>query len=287
ALDSVTIDLHADGEEIESAVLSEAGDWKHIFTDLPKENDAGDEIEYTVVEEYLENYESEVTGDATNGYTVTNTEKEEPVDIDRLYGDLRYDTAIEISQEHWEDGALKGEAVILARGDDFADALAGVPLASAIDSPILLVPSGSSEVEKAIVEEVYQEVDRLGASEVYILGEEEAVPVQVEKQFNNTMRLAGDTRTETAVAIADWLVDHGHADGENVVVANGYDFPDALAVASPAAQNNLPILLTQADTLSEATAEALEGLGANEVVVQESYTVGGEKVVSADVFDDL
>src|SRR5699024_11365450 len=64
ALDSVTIDLLADGEKAHSVVLSEEGDWKYVFTDLPKENDAGDEIEYSVVEEDLDNDESEETGDA-------------------------------------------------------------------------------------------------------------------------------------------------------------------------------------------------------------------------------
>src|SRR5699024_4272974 len=61
----------------------------------------------------------------------------EPKEVDRLKGKDRYRTALEISQNGWEDGALEGGSVILARGDDFADALAGVPLADALDSPIL------------------------------------------------------------------------------------------------------------------------------------------------------
>src|SRR5699024_97448 len=64
-------------------------------------------------------------------------------------------------------------------------------------------------------------------------------------------------------------------------------FSAVLSITYHEVKNYLPILLTLADTLSESTAEALEGLGSDEVVVQESYAVGGEKVVSADVFDEL
>src|SRR5699024_688979 len=45
--------------------------------------------------------------------------------VKRLDGELRYDTAIDVSQEGWDSA----DTVILARGDEFADALAGVPLA--------------------------------------------------------------------------------------------------------------------------------------------------------------
>src|SRR5699024_8467066 len=80
----------------------------------------------------------------------------EPVDpIDRIAGDTRYDTAIEISQDGWEDGALEGEQVVLARGDDFSDALAGVPLAHALNSPILLIPTDPIDrIDNLVAEEI-------------------------------------------------------------------------------------------------------------------------------------
>src|SRR5699024_10617949 len=217
----------------------------------------------------------------------------EPKEVDRLKGDLRYDTAIEISHDGWEDGALEGEQVVVAQGDDFADALAGVPLAKAMDSPILLVPSGASDDNPYDVN-VKEEMDRLGAeSEVIIVGSN-AASEDTEKKLNgeNSLnddknRLSDDTRVGTAVEIADWLVDNGFATGDEAVVANGYDFPDALSVASPAAQNNLPILLTKVEELSEGTADALNGLGEKEVSVKSTYAIGGEKVVSENVLNAL
>src|SRR5690606_17537328 len=44
----------------------------------------------------------------------------EPKDLERIFGQSRYDTAIEISQA-WEDDSV--DTVIVARGDDYADAL--------------------------------------------------------------------------------------------------------------------------------------------------------------------
>ena len=74
AADSVTIRLLADGQEKESIVLTEEGEWKHIFNDLPKyDRNDGHEIEYTVQEDPLENYVIGISGTASNGYTITNT----------------------------------------------------------------------------------------------------------------------------------------------------------------------------------------------------------------------
>lgn len=60
---------------------------------------------------------------------------------ERLAGLNRYETAIEISQAAFpEDDSV--DNVVLARGDDFPDALAGVPLANDLEAPILLTRTG-------------------------------------------------------------------------------------------------------------------------------------------------
>jgi hypothetical protein len=64
---NVTVRLYADGREIDRAVLTEAGAWAHTFTDLPK-YDGEAEINYTVTEDQVEGYDTEI-----NGYNVINT----------------------------------------------------------------------------------------------------------------------------------------------------------------------------------------------------------------------
>jgi len=70
--------LLADGEEVESVDLSEETDWTHTFTDLPLvDEETGEEIAYTVEEVEIAGYEVAIDGSAKEGFTVTNTEKEE------------------------------------------------------------------------------------------------------------------------------------------------------------------------------------------------------------------
>src|SRR5699024_11816964 len=77
AEDEVTIHLLADGDKVDEVTLSEGNDWTHTFTDLPVVHDIKDEkaIEYTVEEVEIDGYKSEVTSDAKEGFTVTNTQK--------------------------------------------------------------------------------------------------------------------------------------------------------------------------------------------------------------------
>lgn len=73
--DSVKIRLYAGETEMDSVVLTKANGWQHTFTNLEKYKD-GEEIKYSIKEDVIENYKSEITGDATSGYVVKNTNTE-------------------------------------------------------------------------------------------------------------------------------------------------------------------------------------------------------------------
>lgn len=74
ATESVTINLVADGNEVDRIVLNEKNNWQHTFADLPKyDSKDGHEIVYTITEDALADYKTEISGDAQNGFTVTNT----------------------------------------------------------------------------------------------------------------------------------------------------------------------------------------------------------------------
>ncbi|MFP3339117.1 cell wall-binding repeat-containing protein, partial [Micrococcus sp. SIMBA_131] len=91
----------------------------------------------------------------------------------RLSGKDRYETAIEISNEGWE----QADTVVITRGDGFADALAGAPLAYKYDAPILLTENHSMD------REVQKEIKRLGASKAIVLGGSGAVSNYVAYQL--------------------------------------------------------------------------------------------------------
>lgn len=71
---SVKIRLLADGVDTGSAItLEESNGWKGSFDNLRRFTADGKEITYTVAEDAVDGYSSEIAGDATNGFTVTNT----------------------------------------------------------------------------------------------------------------------------------------------------------------------------------------------------------------------
>ncbi|WJV30935.1 cell wall-binding repeat-containing protein [Rossellomorea sp. AcN35-11] len=221
-------------------------------------------VDFEVFTSYIEN------NDPVSPVVEDRIVQEEAPEVTRLTGDTRYETAVEISKNGWETS----DTVILARGDSFPDALAGAPLAYKHDAPILLTEKGSLNAATK------EEIIRLGAKNVIILGGKGAVSQYVEYQLEgmdlDVDRIAGDDRWETAVNIAASL----GGTPEKAVVANGKNFPDALAIASYAAKNGYPILLTDSDKLPSETSKALKG-------IDSTIVVGGEAAVSEKVFKSL
>ena len=71
--DEVKVNLKNGDTVIDSITLSESNGWKGSFKGLPKYSESGSEVRYTVAEVPVEGYSSKVTGDAKDGFTVTNT----------------------------------------------------------------------------------------------------------------------------------------------------------------------------------------------------------------------
>lgn len=89
-----------------------------------------------------------------------------------------------------------------------------------------------------------------------------------------TKRLAGDDRYITAIEISK----AGWNEAQNVILATGEDFPDALSAAPLSKQLNAPILLTVKSSLNDKLVEKLERLKADKV-----YIIGGIGVVSTNI----
>ncbi len=188
----------------------------------------------------------------------------------RLSGENRYETAIAVSKQGWESA----DTVVIARGDQYADALTAAPLADQYDAPILLTRSGG------LAAGVAEEIARLGATNAIVLGGTQAVSADVVTELEGldleVDRIGGDTRYDTAVAIAAEL----ETDGTEAVVVSGVNFPDALSAGSYAAVNDKPILLTRPDRIPAATADELEFYDTTTII-------GGSQAVSEEVADEM
>ena len=80
--DQVTINLLADGKTTDKKlILNAENNWKGTFKNLPEYKD-GKKIDYTISEEKLAGYESEITGTQEKGFVVTNTYNPKPVIVD-------------------------------------------------------------------------------------------------------------------------------------------------------------------------------------------------------------
>ena len=135
--------------------------------------------------------------DYAEQYCIENKLKYERItaNVIRLAGSNRTKTAVEISKAGFE----KADTVVLASGNDFPDALAGGPLAYALRAPILLVRGRLDDATR-------EEIARLEAKKVVILGGELAVSKAVEEELAEKYeveRVAGQNRYKTAVAIAE------------------------------------------------------------------------------------
>ncbi|MDD7386517.1 MAG: cell wall-binding repeat-containing protein, partial [Firmicutes bacterium] len=97
-------------------------------------------------------------------------------------------------------------------------------------------------------------------------------------------RIYGKTRYETSFAIADELKDTLEVETfDTIIVANGANFPDALAGSYLAAQKNAPILLTQEKMDADVLAYVRENLSKGGKV----YILGGTAAVSQAFEDGL
>ena len=63
----LAVQLYADGVRVASAYLTAQNGWQHTF-DMPKYDDAGREIQYTVTEENVSGYTASRADEASNGY---------------------------------------------------------------------------------------------------------------------------------------------------------------------------------------------------------------------------
>lgn len=198
----------------------------------------------------------------------------------RIDGDDRYATSAAAALEGWPSGA---GTVILASGEDWADALAASPLSASLDAPVLLTPLASLKSSTAAA------IASLAPERVIVLGSEASVATSVVEaaaaaagvQVDAVERIAGADRYETAVAIAERV---GLTPGAGVTIVAGTGFPDATSASSFSAMLGMPILLTRSDTLSGPTRAYLK-LHSDEVT--SAAVVGGPPTVSQAVVDEL
>ena len=188
----------------------------------------------------------------------------------RIDGRDRIETAINISRENYN----KAKTVIVVRHDLFPDSMTASVLAKLKDAPILLNPTDKLDSR------VGDEIKRLGAQEVIIVGGQDSVSEKVREDLKaydadkNVERIAGTDRYGTSEMVAKRVV--GITGKKNTgVVASGQVFPDALSVGTFASRDGYPILLVKKDSVPSQIQNAIKDLDINK-----TYIAGGTNTIS-------
>nr|WP_313964588.1 cell wall-binding repeat-containing protein [uncultured Peptostreptococcus sp.] len=196
--------------------------------------------------------------------------KSDNTNTGRIDGRDRIETAINISKKNYD----KAKSVIVVRHDLFPDSMTASVLAKLKDAPILLNPTAKLDSR------VGDEIKRLGAQEVIIVGGQDSVSEKVREDLKvydadkNVERIAGADRYGTSEMVAKRVV--GITGKKNTgVVASGQVFPDALSVGTFASRDGYPILLVKKDSVPSQIQNAIKDLDINK-----TYIAGGLNTIS-------
>ena len=197
----------------------------------------------------------------------------ETEDVYRIAGAGRIDTSYKVADALKEQlGVSKFDSIIIARNNDFADALTGSYLAVMKKAPIVL----TKDNDETLTELCTYIKDNLTANgTVYILGGEDAVSANVEAKIEavlgyEVVRLAGAGRAATNIMI---LNEAGVEAGSDVIIATNREAWDSLSAS--ALKKPILIVSKNAVELNEDQKAIMEKTKGGKI-----YIVGGEKKVS-------
>lgn len=205
--------------------------------------------------------------------------------VTRIAGATRYDTAKAVAEQpgaSYVGSDPNGKlTAVVASGQNFPDALVAGPLGYKSKFPILLTTTStlSSQTRQALTD--------LKIKNVLIPGGTAVVSSNVESQIQamgiTTQRFAGASRMETATKVATYEVTKLAYSTAHINLANGANFPDALAGGPHGGTDGAAILLTSSpDVLGSATESYLSSQSGK---LQDGHIFGGTAAVTQSAQD--
>lgn len=153
------------------------------------------------------------------------------IKVIRIAGADRYETAVKVAEQVGFSGQI-----VIASGENFADALSIAPIAAEKNMPILLTQ------ENELPDSVKAYISGKNINQSYIIGGVGAVSDDAVKNLSNTKRLWGASRYETNTAVLNEF--YNSISHTNIYVASGDNYADAVSGAALAAANNSGMVLT-------------------------------------------
>lgn len=196
--------------------------------------------------------------------------------IDVKGGLDRYETAVELSKSQFD----KSETVVIANGRALADGLTATPIATHYNAPLLLVR------DNLVPSYTRNEITRLGAKNVIIIGGTTVVSAGVEQELRNIgvksiTRLGGSTRYDTSLEVAKYI-DGNLYDVSNIFIAAGFGEADAMSIAPVAGRDRMPIILVKKN---EVNRDIYSWLGSKSI--DNAYFIGGPTVIDDNILREI
>ncbi|MDR3542540.1 MAG: N-acetylmuramoyl-L-alanine amidase [Desulfosporosinus sp.] len=155
---------------------------------------------------------------------------------ERIGGTDRYETSVLLAKR------LTSDSLILANGDNFPDALSAATYAGIKQIPIVLTST-------TLPDSVIQYYQAAGPKHLIVIGGEAVVPSDdlTKNKFTLETRLGGQYRYETNAKVVAFMKDT--CTSNDLFLASGITFPDAVAGTVLASKNKSPLLLTEKDDI--------------------------------------
>lgn len=211
-----------------------------------------------------------ILSNSSFAFANTNNIKQE-----RLIGNQRYQTAIEVSKSGW----YKADNAIITSGFDLVSALCSTPLAKLKNAPILLTD------ENKLHNDTKAELIRLGVKNVYLVEAGNRLSSKVQSDLKalgvNVHYIKGKDIYDMSLKVANEI--NKVTSVTKVAIVNGETgLADATSISGPAAQNNMPIILTSKS----------KGLNyakgfINNSKIKEKYVIGGETAIPSSIISGI
>lgn len=199
--------------------------------------------------------------------------------VSRISGKDRYSTSIEIGKKFVEDKKI--DAVILASGEDYPDALTGAILSKKYNAPLVLVEYDT----KTSMEQIEFIASRLKPEgKVYILGGDKIVNNNFMNYFRqigfkNIERIGGLDRYDTNSQIVEKAE---IKEGTPVILTSSKSFADALSMSTISASKGYPILLTEKEHITVSAMSQIKKIKPKEI-----FIAGGVGALSSNIENQI
>lgn len=207
-----------------------------------------------------------VGGNAVVSQTVANQIDEMGINVTRLAGHDKYDTAIVIAKQ-----IGMGQGITVVTGDDFADALSISAVSALSNYPIILAP------KNYLPESIQQYLSSNTISRTFLIGSLDQISESVSSQFPNVERITGNDKYTRNLAVLKRF--DSNLEFSTIFLATGNGFADALAGSAYAARTKAPILLVD----NVINYDIVSYLNAKYSLTKQLNILGGEAVMPSTI----